>query len=104
MNGGMMQRRWLRALAIAKILFAQEGYHTRYLEEIEEVIRRHGGEGYPGKRTPGGVGVKVTVIRVGKRLLPHMPFHSPTGFAWGYGRAGPAPWPAESPHGNGSDG
>ena len=27
--------RWLRALSIAKILFEEEGYHTRYLDEIE---------------------------------------------------------------------
>ena len=30
--------RWLRALSIAKILFEEEGYHTRYLDEIEHVI------------------------------------------------------------------
>ena len=33
-------KRWLRALEIAKILFEDQGYHTRYLEEIENVIRR----------------------------------------------------------------
>ena len=32
-------KRWLRALAIAKVLFEEEGYHTAYLEEIEEFIR-----------------------------------------------------------------
>jgi hypothetical protein len=31
--------RWLRALAIAKILFEEEGYHTRYLEEIERHMK-----------------------------------------------------------------
>lgn len=41
---GIIHRRWLRALAIAKLLFEQEGYHTHYLEEIEELIRRHYGE------------------------------------------------------------
>jgi len=30
--------RWIRALAIAKILFEEEGYHTRYLEEIKQRI------------------------------------------------------------------
>lgn len=30
--------RWLRALSIAKILFEEEGYHTAYLEEIEQCI------------------------------------------------------------------
>jgi hypothetical protein len=33
-------KRWLRTLEIAKILFEDQGYHTRYLEEIEDVIRR----------------------------------------------------------------
>ncbi len=31
--------RWLRALAIAKILFEEEGYHTVYLNEIEAHIQ-----------------------------------------------------------------
>ena len=31
--------RWLRALALAKILFEDEGYHTRYLQQIEEYIK-----------------------------------------------------------------
>lgn len=30
--------RWLKALEIAKILFEEEGYHTRYLQAIEELI------------------------------------------------------------------
>ena len=33
-------KRWLRALEIAKILFEDQGYYTRYLEEIQNVIRR----------------------------------------------------------------
>ena len=33
-------KRWLRALEIAKILFADQGYYTLYLEGIENVIRR----------------------------------------------------------------
>ena len=37
-------KRLLRALAIAKILFEQEGYHTQYLEEIEALLRRTYGE------------------------------------------------------------
>lgn len=32
--------RWLRALGIAKILFEDQGYHTRYLEEIEQFVQR----------------------------------------------------------------
>lgn len=32
-------KRWLRALALAKLLFDDEGYFTTYLEEIEEYIR-----------------------------------------------------------------
>lgn len=32
-------RRWLSAIAIAKVLFEEEGYHCLYLEEIEEFIK-----------------------------------------------------------------
>jgi len=32
------KRRWFKALEIAKILFEDQGYHTRYLEEIENHI------------------------------------------------------------------
>jgi hypothetical protein len=32
-------RRWLRALEIAKILFEEEGYHVRYLEQIETHLK-----------------------------------------------------------------
>jgi hypothetical protein len=35
-----MYKRWQRALQIAKILFEQEGYHTRYLQEIEDFLHR----------------------------------------------------------------
>ncbi len=35
--------RWLRALGIAKIIFDNEGYHTVYLEEIEDFIKRNFG-------------------------------------------------------------
>jgi hypothetical protein len=38
--GSKEMKRWLRALEIAKILFEDQGYHTVYLEEIENVIRR----------------------------------------------------------------
>jgi hypothetical protein len=34
-----MLRRGLRAIGIAKILFEYEGYHTRYLESIENHLR-----------------------------------------------------------------
>ena len=33
-------KRWLRALDLAKILFEDQGYHTLYLEQIENLIRR----------------------------------------------------------------
>jgi len=33
-------KRWLRALGIAKILFEDQGYHTAYLEEIENFIKK----------------------------------------------------------------
>ena len=44
----LQKGRWLKALGIAKICFSSEGYHTRYLEEIEHFINEHGngkGEG-----------------------------------------------------------
>lgn len=31
--------RWLKAIKIAKILFEEEGYHVRYLQEIEGLIK-----------------------------------------------------------------
>ncbi len=33
------EKRWLRALAIAKILFEDQGYHVLYPDEIEEFIK-----------------------------------------------------------------
>lgn len=39
-------KRQLRALEIAKILFEAEGYHTRYLQEIEQVIKENKGAKY----------------------------------------------------------
>lgn len=40
LSPAMLQRqRWLRALAIARILCAEEGYHTRYLDEITTFIQ-----------------------------------------------------------------
>ena len=42
----LQKRRWLKALEIARICFSSEGYHTRYLEEIEHFINEHrNGEG-----------------------------------------------------------
>jgi len=35
-------KRWLRAIDIAKCLFEDEGYHIRYLEEIEHLIKSNG--------------------------------------------------------------
>ena len=35
--------RWLRALEIAGIYFSSEGYHTRYLKEIEYFINENEG-------------------------------------------------------------
>jgi hypothetical protein len=36
---GSTIQRWVRALAIAKILFEDQGYHTVYLEEIERYLK-----------------------------------------------------------------
>ncbi len=33
-------QRWLRAIEIATILFEEEGYHSTYLEDLSEFIRR----------------------------------------------------------------
>lgn len=33
-------KRWLHALDIAKILFEDQGYHSQYLNEIQEFIRQ----------------------------------------------------------------
>ena len=32
------KKRWLNALRIAKILFEDEGYHLRYLKDLERFI------------------------------------------------------------------
>ena len=32
-------KRWLSAIGIAKAVFEDEGYHTEYLEEMEDFIR-----------------------------------------------------------------
>lgn len=36
----LLRKHWTKALSIACILFEEDGYHTRYLEEIEAFIRR----------------------------------------------------------------
>lgn len=38
----LQKKRWLRALEIAKILFEDHGYHTRYLEEMEAFLCTEG--------------------------------------------------------------
>ena len=35
------KKRWLDALRIAKILFEDEGYHIRYLKDLESFIIAH---------------------------------------------------------------
>ena len=42
-------KRQLRALQLAKILFEAEGYHTRYLREIEQAIKENKGGEYDNK-------------------------------------------------------
>lgn len=40
MNPELLRRkRWFRALEIAKCIFWEQGYHTKYLEDIEEVLK-----------------------------------------------------------------
>ena len=36
----LRQKHQLAALRLAKLLFEVEGYHTRYLEEVESQIRK----------------------------------------------------------------
>lgn len=50
---------------------------------------------YTGKRTKDGVEVRIIhpqedIEGFVSGSLPHIPFHSPTGFEWGYGGSGPA--------------
>jgi len=33
------RKRWFRALEIAECLFEEEGYHTRYLEDLKDFLR-----------------------------------------------------------------
>lgn len=47
------RRRWRRALAIASILFEQDGYHSRYLRELSQFVARlpcHGAQAQPAPR------------------------------------------------------
>jgi len=37
-------KRWNQALNIAKVLFWADGYHTKYLKEIEKFIQERGGQ------------------------------------------------------------
>ena len=37
------RKRWFRALEIAKYLFEDEGYHTLYLQDIQEVLKGENG-------------------------------------------------------------
>lgn len=44
MNPELLRRkRWFRALEIAKCVFWEQGYHTRYLEDIERVLKGENG-------------------------------------------------------------
>ena len=49
---------------------------------------------YRGKRVAGRVDVSVLVVDIRNRkrvrALRHVPFHSPSGFEWGYQGSGPA--------------
>ena len=39
----LRKKRWFRALEIAECLFEDEGYHTKYLKDIEKVLRGENG-------------------------------------------------------------
>ena len=44
---------------------------------------------YAGQKTEHGTMVTIAE-EAHQQPLPHFPFHSPSGFAWGYGGSGPA--------------
>lgn len=53
------------------------------------------GKMYKGSRRKDDVEVRIIHLQEGEEgfvsgLLPHIPFHSPSGFEWGYGGSGPA--------------
>lgn len=37
------RKRWFRALEIAKCVFWEQGYHTKYLEDLEKVLKGENG-------------------------------------------------------------
>ncbi|MEM2951179.1 MAG: hypothetical protein QXV52_08830 [Nitrososphaeria archaeon] len=49
-------KRWLRALEIAKVLFEDQGYHSVFLEEIENFIERE--TNYSQKALNGGAKIE----------------------------------------------
>lgn len=51
--------RWLRALGIAKILFEEEGYHTHYLEELEQFLQRSEVRRHLPQRSPRTRGARA---------------------------------------------
>ena len=44
MVNSLQMNRWIRAIALAKLLFEDEGYFATYLDEIEHFIREKGSE------------------------------------------------------------
>ena len=53
MNTEVKHRKaWLRALEIAECLFEDEGYHTRYLEDLKKFLRGEENVQSKNKRGP----------------------------------------------------
>lgn len=48
MVNSLQMNRWIRALALAKLLFEDEGYFTTYLDEIEHFIKEKANESNKG--------------------------------------------------------
>jgi len=47
------KKRWFQALEIAECLFEDEGYHTRYLEDLKKFLKGEENVLTKNKRGPG---------------------------------------------------
>src|SRR4030065_1527063 len=64
---------WLRAINIAKILFEDQGYHTKFLEEIEKEIKEKKGLHGAGECREGVVCANLPNGEVRKNGVKHWP-------------------------------
>jgi len=66
-------KNWLKAIGIAKILFEDQGYHTRFLEEIEKRIVEEKGLYGAGECQEGLAAVKTPGRRTRKNSIKQWP-------------------------------